>query len=162
MLVVQVKNIPDEGMDLAGELPLRDLDMEDDERFLFGDAMLRFKLHVAVARQDVLVRGSLEADIHAVCDRCTELAPLAVRCEDVFYRYKNEAEQPIDLTEDIREDILLALPQVFLCKEDCLGLCPKCGQNLNSGPCGCTDDEEPFEEEDQNPWSAFDKLKLDK
>lgn len=164
MLVVQVKNIPDEGMELQGDIPLQNLDLRDDDRFIFGDALLSFRLHISVARHDVLVKGSLSATIQAICDRCVETAPLEIRCDEVFHRYKNEAEQPVDLTEDIREDILLALPQVFLCKEDCLGLCPKCGQNLNLGTCDCTDDEEPFEEEDekQDPWAAFDNLKLDK
>jgi len=162
MLVVQVKNIPDEGIDLQGELPLQDLDLRDDERFVLDDALLSFRLHIAVARRDVLVKGTLQARIQAVCDRCVELAPLDVRCDDVFHRYKNEADQPIDLTEDIREDILLALPQVFLCREDCRGLCPNCGKNLNMGPCGCADEGERSEEEGQNPWSAFDNLKLDK
>lgn len=43
----------------------------------------------------------------------------------------------IDISIGIRETILLALPTVPLCKEDCLGLCPKCGKNLNKGRCNC-------------------------
>lgn len=42
-----------------------------------------------------------------------------------------------DLEELLREDVLLGLPTKFLCKEDCKGLCPRCGKNLNLGPCGC-------------------------
>ena len=39
LLVVQVKNIPDEGIELTGQLPLRDLDLQDDERFIFGESV---------------------------------------------------------------------------------------------------------------------------
>ena len=162
LLVVQVKNIPDEGLELTGQLPLRDLDIQDDERFIFGESLLSFSFHVAAARSDVIVTGSFSAEIQAVCDRCDEPAPLKIQENDIFHRYKNNQEQPVDLTEDIREDILLALPQVFLCSEDCRGLCPKCGQNLNQGTCDCIAEEEEKEDEDTgNPWAAFDNLKLD-
>ena len=43
----------------------------------------------------------------------------------------------MDLDELIRTDILLELPTKFLCKEDCKGLCPTCGKNLNEGACNC-------------------------
>lgn len=43
----------------------------------------------------------------------------------------------LDLDRLLQEDILLELPAKFLCREDCKGLCPTCGKNLNEGPCGC-------------------------
>lgn len=43
----------------------------------------------------------------------------------------------IDLSTGLREAIILSLPTVPLCKEDCLGLCPVCGKNLNEGKCQC-------------------------
>jgi uncharacterized protein len=43
----------------------------------------------------------------------------------------------IDLDPIIREQLLLALPMSAVCTEDCKGLCPVCGQNLNEKPCGC-------------------------
>ena len=43
----------------------------------------------------------------------------------------------LDLDGLAREDILLELPTKFLCREDCRGICPVCGKNLNEGPCGC-------------------------
>ncbi len=46
-------------------------------------------------------------------------------------------EGVIDLAGELREEILLALPQSPLCKEDCAGLCPVCGGNRNAAPCDC-------------------------
>ena len=43
----------------------------------------------------------------------------------------------LDLDETVREELLLSFPMRFLCKEDCPGLCPKCGKPLSEGPCGC-------------------------
>ena len=47
----------------------------------------------------------------------------------------------IDLGEDARQFAILALPQKMLCREDCAGLCPSCGANLNREACGCSRDE---------------------
>ena len=44
----------------------------------------------------------------------------------------------IDLTEAVQEQILLSLPLRPLCREDCKGLCPGCGEDLNKGACGCS------------------------
>jgi len=57
-----------------------------------------------------------------------------------------------DLTELLRQSILLALPMRPLCSEECKGLCPHCGANLNEGPCGCPTDL------DANPFAALAKL----
>ena len=51
--------------------------------------------------------------------------------------YIEVQDYQLDLDELIRADILLELPTKFLCSPDCKGLCPKCGRNLNEGPCGC-------------------------
>ena len=44
----------------------------------------------------------------------------------------------IDLSEDVRQTVLLSVPLKLLCTENCKGLCPLCGRNLNSGTCTCT------------------------
>lgn len=53
-------------------------------------------------------------------------------------RYVVLEDGQIDLDALLQEDILLELPTKFLCSEDCKGLCPACGKNLNEGPCGCS------------------------
>jgi len=47
------------------------------------------------------------------------------------------AGKEIDLAPAVREQILLYIPPPPLCREDCLGLCPKCGKDLNDGACSC-------------------------
>jgi uncharacterized protein len=47
----------------------------------------------------------------------------------------------VDLAEDVRQFVLLGLPQKLLCREDCAGLCPTCGSNLNLGKCDCKNEE---------------------
>ena len=104
---------------------------------------------------DVVFGGELEARAEATCARCAEqfdtkcgrsfrfvLAPKAVgepdsdlRAEDLEFSFYEGEE--IDLSPLIREQVLLALPTRPLCKEDCRGLCPQCGANLNRDVCGC-------------------------
>jgi len=58
----------------------------------------------------------------------------------------------VDLDELVREQILLALPSRRLCREECKGLCPTCGADLNAGRCAC-------EQREVDPrWSALADL----
>lgn len=83
------------------------------------------------------------------CDRCLTEAEKAVKYEflhTLALSAENEESDDIiivpgyilDLSDLVRDDILLELPIKHLCSEDCLGLCAKCGQNLNEGKCSCT------------------------
>ena len=47
----------------------------------------------------------------------------------------------LDMDEQLREQLEMEFPARFLCKDDCKGLCPKCGKNLNEGECGCVTKE---------------------
>lgn len=86
--------------------------------------------------------------LETVCDRC--LAPIARASFGQFthgiveklYGDDNALlliceDGRLDLTELVTADILLELPIKQLCREDCKGLCPKCGTNLNESSCGC-------------------------
>jgi uncharacterized protein len=61
----------------------------------------------------------------------------------------------IELDEAVREALLLELPIRFLCKPDCKGLCPVCGENLNDGRCTCRE-----REEESNPFAALKDLRI--
>ncbi len=108
------------------------------------------------AGTELFFHGGLGASTQAVCARCAEefvahndrdfrlvLAPRAVgfgaetdlRDEDLEFSLYDGSE--IDLSPLIREQFLLSLPTRPLCHEDCRGLCPGCGMNLNHTQCGC-------------------------
>lgn len=87
-------------------------------------------------------------DFSIPCDRCA--SQIDKRCTYSFShvlvsslqnedddRFIEVRDGQLHLDELAREDILLELPTKFLCREDCRGICPKCGKNLNEGPCGC-------------------------
>lgn len=99
------------------------------------------------------VRGTLTSELICVCDRCggefpslkeTEINALITREEDP------EAPEAfvldgdsLDLDELLETALILDMETKFLCSEDCKGLCPTCGKNLNEGPCDCRKKADP-------------------
>lgn len=95
-----------------------------------------------------------EAALDAVCDRCGKEFPLD---KEVTYRcmlaeeLQNEESDEIVLLEDGKVDagelartaFILGMDSKTLCSEDCKGLCPRCGANLNLGPCSCKKEPDP-------------------
>lgn len=61
--------------------------------------------------------------------------------------------EQLDLAPAVRETVLLDAPSSPLCRPDCAGLCPRCGADLNQGPCGCADDLV------DERWQALDALR---
>jgi uncharacterized protein len=106
---------------------------------------------------EIRVEGTLRVDVEGICDRCVEPAIYAVENRfDLVYMpsAKDSAggEREIDqaavevgfyegsgleLNDILREVVLLALPMQMVCREDCKGICPTCGQNRNQQDCGC-------------------------
>lgn len=92
---------------------------------------------------------------NGICDRCAEdfvknmsfnLNKVLVPdlANDVDYDDYIVVESGVlDLDELINEEVQLFLPSKMLCKEDCKGLCAKCGKNLNFGDCDCKKDIDP-------------------
>ena len=94
--------------------------------------------------------GSLQTVVAGECRRCLVPVSLPVTAEigALFSEGADAEDDPdcypvspdasvIDLTPAVREELALAAPAFLLCREDCKGLCPRCGQNLNTGPCNC-------------------------
>jgi uncharacterized protein len=61
----------------------------------------------------------------------------------------------LDLTDAVREHVVLETPALALCREDCRGLCPSCGADLNEGPCDCAPQAAP------TAWDALKNVKFD-
>ena len=104
----------------------------------------------------LVMKGLIQTCIHGVCDRCasdfdreveipidavlvTELANEENEDEWVFPLEADAA----DLDDIVRTIFVLNMDSKLLCKEDCAGLCCKCGKNLNEGPCNCQKDLDP-------------------
>ena len=153
-LQFQVQDLPDEGIFVSGEVAFSSLEVADGARTHCPNP-LSFRLHIAPVQDGVLVMGQLSTELVMECDRCLASVPIPIAELDVCHHLEDVEGVVVDLTEDLREDILLVFPQTCLCQDECLGLCPDCGKNLNDGPCSCG-----ASEDQENPWSALDGLNL--
>ena len=70
------------------------------------------------------------------CSRCLEslIFPVDVKINRTYDKHSEE----IDVGDEIRQSLILNMPSKPLCKQDCAGLCSKCGKNLNTGSCNCS------------------------
>jgi len=81
---------------------------------------------------DVAVRGRQQL----VCGRCLE--PFERPYSSSFhFDYPVKDQVVLDVTDDVRQEVLLSYPLLVICKKECRGLCPACGKNLNEGSCSC-------------------------
>ena len=104
----------------------------------------------------LVMTGSIETCIHGTCDRCAsdfdrEVSfPIDVVLVTELSNEENEDEwvfplegDSADLDDIVRTVFVLNLDSKLLCKEDCAGLCHRCGKNLNDGPCNCQKELDP-------------------
>ncbi len=146
-------DLPPEGVDLAGEASPEELGLLAEERLRYLSPV-EYHLHLEAINggADLLARGTLAVTVEARCDRCDEPFSWRVTTEDVCHEVENAFGTTVDLSDGLREDILMSFPQRFLCREECQGLCSRCGANLNQGPCGCPGEDSS----EEDPWSALD------
>ena len=102
------------------------------------------------------MNGSIRTTIHGTCDRCANdfdrevNFPIEVVLVTELANEENEDEwvfplegDSADLDDIVRTVFVLNLDSKLLCKEDCKGICHRCGKNLNDGPCGCQKELDP-------------------
>lgn len=96
----------------------------------------------------LLLEATVEALVHRTCGRCLKTFAGMSKAEVLEKFYPASAENiendafiyefdVVDMTDPIRESLLLAEPLQALCRIDCQGLCPVCGADKNEGDCGC-------------------------
>jgi uncharacterized protein len=144
----------------------REYDLEEMRREVEDQKLarpVRVHLHLVRINDGLLARGDVETALMADCSRCTEPAeqPLSFHFEEQFRPtidivtgqpakpdeedpgdpvYTIDANHTMDVDEVIRQGVVIETPMHPLCKPNCPGLCPRCGANLNQGPCECEPD----------------------
>ncbi len=124
----------------------------------------------------LLVTGTVEGVATGSCSRCLEPVDFPVTGEiEGYFLIAPGTEAPEDLEDDefeylpedktidmaplIQAALLLEMPPILLCREDCKGICPKCGADLNKTQCSCKDDAD---ESSDNPFAALKNFKFEK
>lgn len=170
-MIIDLFEISDPVFDFNVEISPADIDLEEDTARIEKPVRIAGSLSKKIAQVDIA--GNISAEIEIDCTRC--LSPTETTLDFPFkvvyvtqenYTQNEEAElraedlevaifegDKIDLSGLAREQILLNLPTRFLCRENCRGLCPKCGANRNAVNCNC-------EEKELDPrWQGLRDLK---
>jgi uncharacterized protein len=128
--------------------------------------------HLELSRrmEDVYVKGSFSASVEVECRCCVEPFTTSILGDIEAQFYPTDAATPldpwqaetgeryylgdtIDLSEEVRQSLILEIPNWPICSEECKGLCPQCGENLNVIDCGCQ-----VSAESSSPFAALADL----
>jgi len=149
---INVKRIPEDGETLRGTDPSSIMELDEpDARF---EHDVEYDLLAQLQGDALLVTGRISTPATLRCSRCLRVFELPLKVEQFAFHQELKGEDFVDLTANMREDIILELPQRALCTEGCRGLCLHCGKDLNKGPCRCKPSEGDLR------WHALDNLKL--
>ena len=155
MMVFHISQLDKAPVTLTGSEPPEFLELGEDEQFK-AVSPVTYELTGSVVSGGVLVTGSCSVEIAGFCGRCLEPARRTVAADELrmFFEIDDRGEE-LDVSEDVRAELLLELPMNLLCSEECRGLCPHCGANRNLKDCGCSGPADPA-----GRWNALDGLKL--
>ena len=162
MLKINIRQLDNEGDFLTGEVEVKELALEVSDPAIdisFGDKA-EYALHASSVSDGVLIAGTISVDVNTECGRCLCKYTYRLTLDNICHFYEEVKSDELDISDDIREDILIALPSKYLCNEDCKGLCTTCGINLNDSTCNCTTESHDDFDDELNPWSALDNLEI--
>ncbi len=132
---VFLRQIPESGMSFEETVPLEELDIPAD----VCDRVSDLAVHGDMERlgDEVVMKFEVRGKYGMTCSRCLEdyETERTDRFELVFD--VEPSTEFIEYTNEFRDELILAFPFNPHCREDCQGLCPHCGVNLNKGKCKC-------------------------
>jgi uncharacterized protein len=170
-MIIELFSIKDSPHEFEFSLAPEEIELEQENVKLSGEIRTTGKLTKRIAQTDI--EGEIEATVEIECTRCLQPVEkdLKLAFKVTFITPENLTEEKetelnaedldvaiyegdrIDLGELTREQIILNLPEQVFCREDCKGLCAKCGANRNLIDCNC-------EEKEIDPrWAALKNLR---
>ncbi len=158
-VIINVRRLEDSELDLAGEVPVAQLDLGSVDEMAQISKPVRYDLHAQKMGDQILVRGRVNVTFDCECVRCLKRFENPVEFPEWTCLLPLEGEEKIvvtndcvDLTPYLREDILLEFPQHPLCESDCAGL-PNASDVTAKKP-GVS------QAQNASAWSELNKLKF--
>lgn len=167
---INLKNLHDGINEIPHEHTAASLNLSDQEEAEIFVNPIKTKATINWVSEQYFMSIAIATRASFTCDRCltkfvqpvheefrliyaiTE-APSGKEVEDDEFRWLPRDTKEIDITADIREALLLMIPMKTVCSEECKGLCPYCGTNLNTDPCTC------HAQQIDPRWDALKKLR---
>jgi len=153
-LIIPIAKIQADGSSFKGELPPEALDLEGD-RFIRPKVPIRYDLRAEIVSGQLLVQGTVETELDVLCSSCADFFSTSIQLSSFLHACAvDPGLEVVDLTEDIREDILLEVPNYPRGPLDECGCCLVCGRDMSK-----REDPGP-EETPPETWAALNQLKL--
>ncbi|MCJ7426749.1 MAG: DUF177 domain-containing protein [Dehalococcoidales bacterium] len=150
-------NVAQQLRSAIGTVKEHDVDVVMDVTGDGNTSWLQGKVSLTRTDRGILFNGVLKTDVELACSRCLSPFPCPLTLKiaeeyfptvdvvsgvplplpDEFGCFTIDENHELDLTDAVHQYALLAIPMKPLCRQDCAGLCPVCGQNLNLGECNC-------------------------
>jgi len=150
-------NVAQQLRSAIGNVKEHDVDVVMDVTGYGNTGRLQGKVSLMRTDRGILLKGVLNTEVELACSRCLSpfQCPLTLKIAeeyfptadvvsgapltlpDEFGGFTIDEDHELDLTDAVHQYALLAVPMKPLCRPDCAGLCPVCGQNLNLGECQC-------------------------
>ena len=167
MLKIYLSEIKEGHSTYELQVPPRIVDLEENK-----ELNSNINIHHEIERigEEIFLKSRLQTVADLVCDRCLDEYQLNVdETVDIILTHDSDltereeediylippANDEVDITDSVRQSLILAVPFKKICNEACKGLCPKCGVNLNREQCDCT-------HEHLDPrWAALKDISFD-
>ena len=155
MIKISVSRLDKEPVELEGSIDKEFISLPEGDAYTVISP-LQYNLTAVKISGGALVTGSCRTTVSGICGRCLDELTAEISADDIelFFDLEEVGEE-LDISEDIREELLLNLPMNLLCDDDCAGLCSKCGANLNKEECSCNK-----RASGSLAWSALDDLNI--
>ena len=129
---IHVNRVPEEGLQERATYNPAGMDMERDDIHLREP----FEVDATINKADkeLVVIAQIRTPLVMSCARCLEEFPFEIQTQAIL-SYPVGPSDVVDITEDVRQEIILNYPIIPICRKDCKGLCLRCGQNLNERTC---------------------------
>jgi uncharacterized protein len=148
---IDIAKLLPEGSSFVGELPGEILGLEND-RFAHAVGPISYDVFAYLAAQELIVKGVFHAPVELLCGRCAGFFSTTLTISSFLRAYPiSDTTESVDLTEDIREDILVEIPAYPKCAYEGSGVCPFSGVDLDELKL---DEPPPL----TDPWGDLDKL----
>lgn len=153
-MIIHIPKISPDGSRYSGEHPPEMLDLGED-RFIRAHAPITYELTVQIVSDQVIVQGELETNLDLRCVACADFFSTTITVSSFLRAYTLQSGlETIDITDEIREEILLAVPYYPRGELDENEVCRQCGKSkeelsVNPGP-----------EKPPAVWDQLDNLKL--
>lgn len=129
---IHVNKIPSEGLQerISYNPEILDVDRVD----VHPKNPFEVTASINVVDSQLVVQAKISCCLQMICGRCLEEFTQTVSPK-VLFSYTVGPTDVVDITDDVRQELVLTYPIIPICREDCKGLCQSCGQNLNQVTC---------------------------